>query len=80
LFAPSLVALDIVPKNEKKKKKKKRAQLQHLKIGHLAAGERERFVIFLTQVPDSSRHTPKHVKALYQPTISGGTSLGTRDS
>jgi hypothetical protein len=32
LFAPSLVAFDIVPKNEKKKKlKKKRAQLQHLK-------------------------------------------------
>jgi hypothetical protein len=44
LFAPSLVALDIVPKNEKKKLKKK-AQLQHLKTGQLAAGGRERFVI-----------------------------------
>jgi hypothetical protein len=52
LFAPSLVALDIVPKNKKKKNLKKRAQLKHLKTGHLDPGGHERFVIFLTQVPD----------------------------
>jgi hypothetical protein len=58
LFASSLVALDIILKNEKKKKLKKRAQLQHLKTGHLATGGRERFVIFLTQVPDTlTTHT-----------------------
>jgi hypothetical protein len=53
LFAPSLLALDIVLKNKKKKNFKKRAQLQYLKTGHLAAGGREGFGIFLTQVPDT---------------------------
>jgi hypothetical protein len=55
---PISVALDIVLKNKKKKNLKKRAQLQHLKTGHLAAGGCERFVIVLTQVPDTlTRHT-----------------------